>query len=294
MTASDHEQGARKQAPPRPDETWAVLPVKAWSEAKRRLSPVLDRGQREDLARSMLRDLLDALAGAAEVSGVLAVTADRLAADYLASNGCEVLAEPRRGLNRALETAAAELVRRGISTMLVLPIDLPLATADDLDDLCSRHLATRRWEGQGTGREQGAGQAGRSTVPEDSMQADAPPRHGVAGQTAAIGAVSEHCPVHGQPLPAVTVAPDRFRSGTNALLCSPPDCIPFRFGDGSFHAHLREAKRVGAAHSPVVIEGIGLDVDHPDDLAELLRRDRGSRSARLLAASGLNTLLPDG
>lgn len=219
---------------------WAVLPVKAWSEAKRRLSPVLRAPEREELARSMLDDVLAAIAGVPGIAGTLAVTADGVAARYLEGAGCEVLSEPRRGLNRALGTAAEELRRRGEATMLVLPIDLPLVTAADLEELCARHLEDR------------AGRGGES-------------RPGVA----------------------VTVAPDRFRSGTNALVCSPPGCIPFRFGDGSFHAHLREAERAGATHSSVALATLGLDVDHPDDLAELLRLDRSSRTGLLLRKLGL-------
>ena len=214
---------------------WTVLPVKAWAEAKRRLSPVLSGEERQELARCMLDDLLGAIGGAARVTGVLAVTSDRVAGEYLARAGCELLAEPRRGLNRALGTAAGELKRRGASTMLVLPIDLPLVKSADLDALCDHHL------------ESGQGAAARATV---------------------------------------TVAPDRFRSGTNALVCSPPGGIPFRFGDGSFHAHLREAERSGAAASSLELDGLSLDVDHPDDLAELLRRDSSSRSARFLNAIG--------
>ncbi len=218
---------------------WTVLPVKAWAEAKRRLSPVLSGEERQELARSMLDDLLGAIGGAARVTGVLAVTSDRVAGEYLASAGCEILPEPRRGLNRALGTAAEELKGRGASTMLVLPVDLPLVTARDLDALCAHHRESRN--------EGGGDRAARA---------------------------------------AVTVAPDRFRSGTNALVCSPPGCIPFRFGDGSFHAHLREAERSGAAASSLDLDGLSLDVDHPDDLAELLRRDNSSRSSRFLNAIG--------
>ena len=218
---------------------WAVLPVKAWSEAKRRLSPILSGEERQELARAMLDDVLGAIAGASRIAGTLAVTADRVAASYLERAGCEVLAEPRRGLNRALGTAADELRRRDASTMLVLPIDLPLVVAGDLDQLCVHHL------------DQGAGQAGDSAARA-----------------------------------TVTVAPDRFRSGTNALVCSPPGCIPFRFGDGSFHAHLREAERAQAAHASVTLRNLSLDVDHPDDLAELLRLDHSSRTGRLLRRLG--------
>lgn len=218
----------------------AVLPVKAWSEAKRRLSPILSGEERKKLARAMLDDVLAATDGASCIAGVLAVTADRVAADYLEAAGCDVLPEPRRGLNRALGTAADELKRRAVSTMLVLPIDLPLVLASDLDELAAHHLEDRNGDRENT-----------------------------------------------QPQAAVTVAPDRFRSGTNALVCSPPGCIPFRFGDGSFRAHLREADRSRIAASSLTLEGLSLDVDHPDDLGELLRRATTSRAGRLLRDLGI-------
>lgn len=219
----------------RADGLWAVLPVKAWSEAKRRLSPILSGEERQELARSMLDDVLRASRGASRIAGTLAVTADEVAAAYLEGAGCELVPEHRRGLNRALRTAAHELRCRGAATMLVLPVDLPLVTAVDLDRLCIHHLK------------------------RSSEQTGTPTSR-----------------------PAVTVAPDRFRSGTNALVCSPPGCIPFRFGDGSFHAHLHEAKRCRAVASSLALESLGLDVDHPDDLAELLRRGRATSTERWL------------
>ena len=219
---------------------WTVLPVKAWAEAKRRLSPVLSGEERQELARCMLDDLLGAIGGAARVTGVLAVTSDRVAGEYLARAGCELLPEPRRGLNLALGTAAGGTeAARGFD-------DAGLADRPAPRDLDGPRRTLRR------------------TIQES--------RQGAAGQRA--------------PRATVTVAPDRFRSGTNALACSPPGCIPFRFGDGSFHAHLREAERSGAAASSLELDGLSLDVDHPDDLAELLRRDSSSRSARFLNAIG--------
>ena len=242
---------------------WAVLPVKTWAEAKRRLSPILSGEERQELARSMLDDLLSAVGASERIDGALAVTADPVAGEYLDRAGCELLPEPRRGLNRALAAAAEELRGRGASTMLVLPIDLPLATSADLNALCARH---------GGYAEVLTGPGSDPDVAHDAgpvTEANARPDAAQAG-----------------PRAAVTVAPDRFRSGTNALACSPPGCIPFRFGDGSFRAHLHEAERAGATATSLELDGLSLDVDHPDDLAELLRRDSSSRTARFLNAIG--------
>ena len=85
------------------------------------------------------------------------------------------------------------------------------------------------------------------------------------------------------PAPAVTIAPSRDLHGSNAVLCSPPDVFPFRFGDDSFFPHLAAARAIGI--EPTVIErpGVGLDIDTPDDLEAFLAAPSGTRAYRLLA-----------
>ena len=85
------------------------------------------------------------------------------------------------------------------------------------------------------------------------------------------------------PAPAVTIAPSRDFRGSNAVLCSPPNVFPFRFGDDSFHPHLAAARAIGI--EPTVIErpGIGLDIDTPEDLEAFLATPSGTRAYRLLA-----------
>jgi 2-phospho-L-lactate guanylyltransferase len=65
--------------------------------------------------------------------------------------------------------------------------------------------------------------------------------------------------------PVVVLVPDRHGTGTNALLLSPPDAIPFRFGEESRAAHAREAAAAGASY--VELAGpLAFDVDTPEDL----------------------------
>ena len=84
------------------------------------------------------------------------------------------------------------------------------------------------------------------------------------------------------PAPAVTIAPSRDHRGSNAVLCSPPNVFPFRFGDDSFYPHLAAARALGI--EPTVIErpGIGLDIDTPDDLKTFLATPSQTRAYRLL------------
>ena len=66
--------------------------------------------------------------------------------------------------------------------------------------------------------------------------------------------------------PAVALAPDRHRKGTNILLQSPPNLIPFSYGVGSFQTHLESARAAGAEVSVLEIPELALDIDSPADL----------------------------
>ena len=63
----------------------------------------------------------------------------------------------------------------------------------------------------------------------------------------------------------VVIAPDRRRQGTNGLSVAADLDFAFRFGAGSFAAHLAEAERLGMV--PDVIENprLALDIDTPED-----------------------------
>ena len=85
------------------------------------------------------------------------------------------------------------------------------------------------------------------------------------------------------PAPAVTIAPSRDHLGSNAVLCSPPDVFPFRFGEDSFHPHLAAARAIGIEPAVVERPGLGLDLDTPDDLEAFLASPSDTRAYRFLA-----------
>lgn len=86
--------------------------------------------------------------------------------------------------------------------------------------------------------------------------------------------------------PSVVVAVSADGRGTNAVVRTPPDVIPARFGPGSAALHRAEAARAGAACVTHRATGWLHDLDTPDDLAriESLGLDEGIRR---LAAEGL-------
>lgn len=83
----------------------------------------------------------------------------------------------------------------------------------------------------------------------------------------------------------LSIVPDRFETGSNCLLCTPPDLIRFRFGPDSFVRHLAEARRAGVHVTVSKLPGGSLDVDTPADVAELMRRHTptGSKAGAFLS-----------
>ena len=78
------------------------------------------------------------------------------------------------------------------------------------------------------------------------------------------------------------IVPARDERGSNAVICSPAGAVPLRFGDDSFLAHLAAAQACGL--DPVIarLPRIALDIDRPDDLANLLAIEARTRTHALL------------
>jgi 2-phospho-L-lactate/phosphoenolpyruvate guanylyltransferase len=75
----------------------------------------------------------------------------------------------------------------------------------------------------------------------------------------------------------IVIAPDQNRAGTNGLLLrrGPVELseFAFRFGVGSFAAHVAEARQLGIEPAIVDLPGLGFDLDTPDDLGNLISLD---------------------
>jgi 2-phospho-L-lactate guanylyltransferase len=83
-------------------------------------------------------------------------------------------------------------------------------------------------------------------------------------------------------LPAFAIAPARDERGSNAVLCSPADAVPLRFGEDSFFPHLAAARSRGIEPQVMRLPNIALDIDTPDDLALLFRTPAPTRAHALL------------
>jgi len=78
--------------------------------------------------------------------------------------------------------------------------------------------------------------------------------------------------------PKVTLCPSKEGSGTNALLRTPPDVIPARFGPNSFFLHRLEAQAGKIPCEIYPLPRVALDIDRPEDLLPLKRTDQYSRA----------------
>jgi 2-phospho-L-lactate guanylyltransferase len=85
----------------------------------------------------------------------------------------------------------------------------------------------------------------------------------------------------------ITLVAARADGGTNALVCSPPDAIPFRFGHDSFRLHCEAAR--ARSITPRVLEVLGLeqDLDRPDDVAAFLEVPSQTRTCHYLTTHGV-------
>ena len=110
----------------------AVVPVKDLAGAKSRLGPVLDPEGRAALTISMMQNVLSALREAGvEKTYVVSPDPDVLAAAE--ASGAAPLPQKSRGMNPALEEAREQVVADGATSLLVLPADLPLLRAPDVE-----------------------------------------------------------------------------------------------------------------------------------------------------------------
>ena len=86
---------------------------------------------------------------------------------------------------------------------------------------------------------------------------------------------------------AAVIVPDRHGSGTNALLLAPADAMAPSFGEGSLERHRAMALDAGLAHRVEALPSMLLDVDTPDDLAELSETLEGRRGQACMTRGAL-------
>lgn len=95
---------------------------------------------------------------------------------------------------------------------------------------------------------------------------------------------------HAHTGPAVTLAPDQVRQGTNLLAWRQLPVFRTEYGPNSFQRHCAQAQRLGAELTVCALPGGRCDIDEPADLLALVAEDnegRAGNTLKFLHESGL-------
>jgi 2-phospho-L-lactate guanylyltransferase len=89
----------------------------------------------------------------------------------------------------------------------------------------------------------------------------------------------------------LVVCPADQDGGTNALLITPPDAVPFRFGANSARAHLDAGRAANLRATEYRHQAFARDVDTTEDLLWFCRQTRTGHASRFLDESGIRQRL---
>lgn len=104
--------------------TAVLVPVKGFRQAKTRLRAALTADERAVLARTMA----DCVLRASAALPTIVMTADVVVARWARRRGCGIMADRSCTLSGSVNAAVTALGGRGLSRVVVLHADLPLAT----------------------------------------------------------------------------------------------------------------------------------------------------------------------
>jgi 2-phospho-L-lactate guanylyltransferase (CobY/MobA/RfbA family) len=202
------------------------------------------------LAWILYRQTLASLSQAEGIDRVVVVTSDADIAGHARRSGALVFDEADQVSHSvSADAACLRAIEMGATTALLVPIDVPLATAADFTALAAA-----------------AGQPVTRAAAHAVAQALQPSFY--SPQVA--------------PEPRLIVVPSTDGTGTNALSRTPPNVIESRFGPGSCRAHFDQA-RAKSVHAELLrLPRLMFDIDTPEDVAQLLAGSHTNEVAAFL------------
>jgi len=113
-----------------------LLPIKDLRQAKQRLAPLLNPEERFGLAQAMLTDTIRAVRGVRRADKIFVVTNYIPAMEVAEANGWELLREEGQiSESVSVDAASRKCAERGVTSLLRLPLDVPLVQASDIGEL---------------------------------------------------------------------------------------------------------------------------------------------------------------
>ncbi len=118
-------------------KTFAIIPVKKFENAKTRLSAILAADERVTLSGLLLQDTLATLVNSKRLDQILVVSSDSRAKKISEEHGAVFISEEKdNGVNSAVMCADKYSVDAGADATIVIPQDLPLLDAGEIDRIC--------------------------------------------------------------------------------------------------------------------------------------------------------------
>jgi 2-phospho-L-lactate guanylyltransferase len=113
-----------------------LIPVKAFSAAKSRLAPHFTPEQRAALAAALCRDFFTVVGQLHCADKVFVASKEREVLDWAKARGWETIPESEQiSESASVDTASRLLAERGVTALLRLPADIPLAGPHDIAPL---------------------------------------------------------------------------------------------------------------------------------------------------------------
>ena len=113
-----------------------LLPIKDLRNAKQRLVPLLSPQERFAIAQAMLADTVRAVRGVKQADKIFVVTNYVPAMKMAEKNGWKLLREETQiSESVSVDAASRQCAELGITSLLRLPLDVPLVQASDIDEL---------------------------------------------------------------------------------------------------------------------------------------------------------------
>ena len=124
---------------------FALVPVKKFESSKSRLGAVLSINERIKLSELLLINTISVLKKSSAISNIVVVSSDERAMEIARRTDAKFLKEAKdRGVNAAIAVADDYSSENRAHATIVIPVDLPLLTATDVNMMCRKAKSPER------------------------------------------------------------------------------------------------------------------------------------------------------
>ncbi len=111
-----------------------LIPVKEFRESKKRLAPHFSPAERAALAEALCKDFFSTVAAVRGVDRVFVISKESLALEWARTFGWQTIRESQQvSESSSVDAASCHCAHLRVSSLLRLPIDIPVAEAEDIE-----------------------------------------------------------------------------------------------------------------------------------------------------------------